>query len=348
QWRVRRGSEAYLTRVHGAFGQQLNLVAQFFAEPWTTPRDDLTPGDRAWLLSSAAFCMTALGRLSDSVEPRRAGLEMRIAQEKWPNAAIAGGELAGTLLTLGRVDEAVETAEAAVRHADHSRDDEQPELRRSDLAAALTAAGNLDRAAALFAEAEAIDQNAPQLYSLRGYQYGDLLLARGAAAEALDRGRYQLDLAERFLGQGLGLDDIGFGHLLIGRAQDALGDADASGSLDDAVAGLRKSGLSQFVPAALLARAAHLRVRAAAGEAGLIEAIHTDLDEVADIAGEEMERYLTDLALERARLALDVPAAVRDASETAAAQTARAAELIAKTGYHRRDGELAALQARLG
>ena len=69
-----------------------------------------------------------------------------------------------------------------------------------------------------------------------------------------------------------------------------------------------------------------------------------------DIAGEEMRLTLTDLALERARLALDVPAAFASpeaARAEAEAQTAKAAALIADTGYHRRDGELAELKDRL-
>ena len=63
-----------------------------------------------------------------------------------------------------------------------------------------------------------------------------------------------------------------------------------------------------------------------------------------------MKLYLTDLALERARLALDVPAAFASAAAALAeakAETAKAAALIAETGYHRRDGELAELRARL-
>ena len=66
-----------------------------------------------------------------------------------------------------------------------------------------------------------------------------------------------------------------------------------------------------------------------------------------DIAGEEMRLTLSDLALERARLALDVPSSVRNETESAARQTAIAEKLIAETGYHRRDGELAELRARL-
>ncbi len=159
-----------------------------------------------------------------------------------------------------------------------------------------------------------------------------------------------MGIAERYFGNGLGLDEIGFGHLLIGRAQDALGNGRAATSLEAAVRDLRKSGASQHLPQALLARAAHRRRRAASGETDLIEGIRADLAEVEDIAGEEMRLYLTDLALERARLALDVPAAFASpaaARAEAEAQTAKAAALVADTGYHRRDPELAELQARL-
>ena len=329
-------------------------MAHFFETPWRTPRRDLKPATQAWLLSGAAFALTALGRLSDSVEPRRAGLEMHVAQQDWREAANDGGELADTLLTLGRASEAVDVAGQAITHADRSGDEAKRQSRRGSLATALSAVGDLGRAAALFGEAEEIkaknEPDEPQLISLRGYRYGDLILACGDAAQALERGRYQIGIAERYLGKGMSLHDIGFGHLLIGRAQDVLGDAEAPCSLDAAVAGLRKSGRTDFLPQALLARAAHRRRRAASGETDLIEGLRADLAEVEDIAGKEMRLHLTDLALERARLALDVPAIFESpaaARAEAEAQTAEAAALIAETGYHRRDGELAELKARL-
>ncbi len=305
-------------------------------------------------LGSVAVALTALGRLSDSLEPQRAGLEAVVARKDWCNAARVGCELVNTLLTLGRVTAALDVAGLAVTHADLSGDDGQRADRRTNLAAVLVAIGDSGRAAALLVEAEEIhgkfQPDSAQLYSLPGYRHGDLLLACGYAAWALERGYYQLNVAECYLGEGLGLLDIGFAHLLIGRAQDALGSAEAASSLDAAVAGLRKSGAAHFLPQALLARAAHRRRRAASGETDLIEGIRADLAEVEDIAGEEMRLYLTDLALERARLALDVPAAFASpaaARAEAEAQTAKAAALIADTGYHRRDGELAELQARL-
>ena len=258
-------------------------------------------------LGSVAVALTALGRLSDSLEPQRAGLEAVVARKDWCNAARVGCELVNTLLTLGRVTAALDVAGLAVTHADLSGDDGQRADRRTNLAAVLVAIGDSGRAAALLVEAEEIhgkfQPDSAQLYSLPGYRHGDLLLACGYAAWALERGYYQLNVAECYLGEGLGLLDIGF----------ALGSAEAASSLDAAVAGLRKSGAAHFLPQALLARAAHRRRRAASGETDLIEGIRADLAEVEDIAGEEMRLYLTDLALERARLALDVPAAFESA-----------------------------------
>ena len=39
--------------------------------------------DQAWLLSEAAFRLRALGRLTEALQPMRAGLEMRVQQEDW-------------------------------------------------------------------------------------------------------------------------------------------------------------------------------------------------------------------------------------------------------------------------
>lgn len=354
--RIERESDTYATRVLGAFGPRLAVSANFFEAPWRTPRRDLRSADQAWLLGNAAFSLTALGRLTDSVEPRRANLDAHVAEEQWAPAADSGGELTDTLLALGRVAEAILVVEQAVTHADRSAQDEQRQDTRTYLAIAFMTAGYPDRAATLFAEVEKIwrqrraGEGFDGVVSISGYYYGDLIVARGDAAQGLTRGRYQLDIAERYLGKGMGLQNIGFAQLLIGRAQDALGDAGAAVSLDAAVAGLRKSGRTDELPKALLARAEHRRRRAGAGERALIEGIRADLTEVGDIAGEEMRLYLTDLALERARLALDVPSAFASteaAHAEAKAQTAKAAQLIADTGYHRRDPELAELKARL-
>jgi hypothetical protein len=112
-------------------------LANFFQMPWTKPNRELRSANQVRCLSDAPFALTALGRLSDSIEPRRGGLDTYAASKDWPNAAIAGGELTSTLLALGRVAEAVGAAGQAVANANRSGDEEQRELRSTNLANAL-------------------------------------------------------------------------------------------------------------------------------------------------------------------------------------------------------------------
>jgi len=67
----------------------------------------LTAADQAFVGSAAAFCLRALGRLTEAVSPMQTGLEMRISLEDWTNAAIRASNLSELTLTLGEVGRAV-------------------------------------------------------------------------------------------------------------------------------------------------------------------------------------------------------------------------------------------------
>ena len=349
--RLLRGNDKFLWQNIGAFGPELAILAQFYELPWSKPNADLSFNAKAFVLSEASFALTSLGRPRESVEPRQAGIKMRIASEDWSNASRAASALSDTLLNIGQVEDALTTARQALAHAQKADIRDEIPLRITDVAAAEIAAGDLESALKSFQRAEeisvSIDPDFPNLVSLQGYQYGDLLLSLGQSDEALRRGEYILGIAKRFVGKGLALYDFGFAYLLLARAQHYKGLSEAGHSYNEAVDGLRKAGLEDEIPKALLARAAWRRDQAAAGDASMINKALEDLHEVEEIAGDEMGLYLVDLALERARLALDVPAAFEDPNSVARDNTADAARRIAETGYHRRDGELAALQERL-
>ena len=116
------GNEFYSTKKLGAFGSDLGAVACFFETPWSRVSPALTEADQAWLLNEAAFRLRALGRLTEALEPMRAGLEMRIKQEDWKSAAISASNLSELELTLGEVAGAVGDAEQSVTYADRSGD----------------------------------------------------------------------------------------------------------------------------------------------------------------------------------------------------------------------------------
>ena len=178
----RVGSDGfYSTRKLGAIGADLAAVAAFFDELWSQVSPDLREADQAWLLNEAAFRLRALGRLTEALQPMRAGLEMRIEQEDWGNAAISGSSLSQLEVTLGRLPDAVADARRSMIHADQSGEAFQRLTKRTTTADALHQSGQRAEAGALFAEAQRMQQEwQPQfdlLYGLQGFQYCDWLLA---------------------------------------------------------------------------------------------------------------------------------------------------------------------------
>jgi hypothetical protein len=182
--RIMRGTESdgfYSTRRLGVFGSDLGAVACFFDPPWSRVSDQLDPGIQASLLNAAAFYLRALGRLTEALEPTRAGLEIFVEQQDWEKAAGSTNNLSELELTLGELAEAVKDAETSVTHADRSGEAFLRMGIRTTHADALHQAGRRDAAAERFAEAEAMQAerqpNYPLLYSVQGFRYCDLLLS---------------------------------------------------------------------------------------------------------------------------------------------------------------------------
>jgi hypothetical protein len=117
----------------------------------------------------------------------------------------------------------------------------------------------------------------------------------------------------------------------MGRACLLSGDlTQADSFLNQAVTGFRQAGMQEFLPLDLLARAR-------------LHCSQRDLDEAFSIASRgPMRLHLTDCHLEQARLSLDTGDVQRASDSVASAR-----ELIQQTGYHRRDAELAELEAQI-
>ncbi|MEA2414657.1 MAG: hypothetical protein QOI58_1314 [Thermoanaerobaculia bacterium] len=190
--RIGRGDEYYSTKKLGAFGTDLGAVACFFETPWSHVSPALTEADRGWLLSQAAYRLRSLGRLTEALEPTRAGLEMSIKQEDWKEAAIRAGNLSELELTLGEVAEALGDAGKSVTYADRGSDAFQRMINRTTYADALHQAGRRDVAEAGFREAEQMQAKRqsyyPLLYSLQGSRYCDLLLSEAEREAAKAEG----------------------------------------------------------------------------------------------------------------------------------------------------------------
>jgi tetratricopeptide (TPR) repeat protein len=354
--RIMQGGRGVAVHELCLFGPVLQAISGFFVVRWTELVEDLDQVARHFLLSTAGYCLQAMGRLREAVAARRGALATAQAAGTASMEALAQAEL---YLTLGELDSAL----LAAGHSEALAGSDRWALSNiaSTLGTIRASRGDLAGAAAEFQRAEqAQPQSGPEtlpLYSVRGFQYCELLLDQGNWQEVRRRAATTLAVAS---GQrwplNVALDRLSLGRAFMlaalhddGRslaeavAAAALKDRDrtlaqAEKHLDLAVDGLRRSGQLSELPRALLARAnlrSHLSKLAAAED---------DLDESLDICVRcELRLLEVDTRLGYARLRL-----AQDAASSARANLERAAALVAATGYRRRDRDLADLAAALG
>ena len=343
--RIRRGNVVFSAKMLGAFSADLAAVSEFFDSPWQRPVATLTERDKSYVLNEAGFDLRALGRLAEAVEPIRAGLDNEIAREGWKNASTAACNLSELYLTMGDLTQALEFAQQGIDLADESGETFRRIVNGTTLAAALHQAGRAVEAQAFFGEAEAMQKELwseyPLLFSVRGFLYCDLLLSQGKHQEVQDRAAQTLEMVKkhRWL-LDIALDNLSLGQAELAQVQqEGKGDLSrAAEHLDQAVDGLHQSGNQDDIPRGFLARAALHRVR------GDFERARRNLDEAMSIAERgQMGRHQADAHLESARLYL----AMGEEHE-AREHLATATEMIGRMGYHRRDGEVAELEGRLG
>jgi len=372
--RIDRKTEFYSTVKLGAFGADLSCLASFFETLWDKPASGLTEHDKASTLSWAGFRLRAVGRLSEAVQPMKAGLAMRIKDKLWNNAAIAASNLSELYLTLGEVASAEQYGAQSVSFADRSEDGFEMESDRATHADALYQAGKKQAAENLFGEAEAMQKKrTPEdsyLYSLRGFRFCDLLLSMGNYQPVLERARTTIEIANRHNHLlSIALDKLTIGKALLLQSLDpstslrtstseapVLSLVEAEEYLNQAVDGLREAGTQDHLPRGFLARATLFRHQQAFPKAW------ADLTEAHEIVTYgQMGLYLTDYHLEAARLiqtqlaqsqapftiiedGIEQQLSATEMTELFKTHVHKAATLIQETGYHRRDAELDTLK----
>lgn len=376
--RIQRGREAYSIKKLGAVGADLGALAFFFEQPWGRVSPALSEANQAWLLNEAATRLLASGRLTESLDPMRAGMELAAKQEDLMNAAIGAGNLSELELTLGRVADAVGEGEQSVEFADRTGNAFERQANRVILADALHQAGCRDNALGRFREAETIQAERqvqyPLLYSGAGARHCDLLLAEceraawncGAGLQPVrDHGqdaRATLDARDALIARCREVDgraqkmfewqtaddpllDVALDHLTLGRA--TLYRAILTDSKTDHAEALETA--SQQLTAAVdgLRRAGvhDYTVRGLLSRAWLwflegdADGARRDLDEAWQMAERgPMRLFMADIHLYRARLFHAVKPYPWKSPKD---DLAEARKLIEECGYHRRDEELA-------
>jgi len=368
--RIKKKGAYYSVFQLGAYASDLGVIACFFEEPWKRISSAMPQGKHGVLLSQAAFYLRALGRLTECLQPTRAGLKVYVQEENWTAAAITSSNLSDLELVLGNVAQGVADAELSVTYADRSGDQFQQLSKRAAYADSLHQAGRPAESEKSFREAEEIQKeyqpDFPLLYSLQGFDFCELLLARTecAAWKWILRQRGQSDdellhaesirtvsdRAKQILRwveeSQVSLLSLGLQPLTLGRValyKTILFETPMlSGSkksleetLDRAVNGLRLAGIQDYLPRGLLTRAWH---RFLIGARIGAESAQEDLNSAWEIAERgPMRLHMADIHLYRARLFF------REKEypwESPQADLAAARKLIEQCGYWRRKEEL--------
>ena len=243
------------------------------------------------------------------------------------------------MVSIGDLREALNTAQTAIEHADSSRVLFVRIITRANLGYVLHQQGLIDQAAAKFAEAERLTEGKPLTEWSHGVliQYCELLLSQGKADDVKNRLTQVLkSLNENQKPGVLGLCYLTLANSLMLDSQRSER-AKAKEFINRAVYLLRHGGQTDRVIFGLLTRAARYRQ-----DKDFDSSFH-DLSEVFRIANRSgMGLHLADYHLESARLQL-----AKAERETASAHLVKAKEMIERMGYHRRDKEVAELEAQL-
>ena len=108
----------YAHRIHGAFATELTMLRSCFEDKnWEQPKLELDPFWQAHVLGTAGSRLRALGKLKDAVKPFLASRERHKQAGHSMHAAIRTRHLCELHVELGKLEDATDYGEAAVKLA---------------------------------------------------------------------------------------------------------------------------------------------------------------------------------------------------------------------------------------
>lgn len=339
QQRILRGDEHFSLKTLGAFGIELAMLSAFFTTPWQ-PVKELNKDDQGFVLNAVGFCLQALGRLTEAINPYQDSLNITIAREDWRNGAAAAMNLSRLYEYVGDLTNALACAQQSVELSNHIHNPPLQIKSQAFLAHVWHQMGRLREAEESFSSVEDMQKSrrpdAPFLHSWAGFIYCDLLLDKGEYQNVRRRVRQTLEWMQMMLETlDIALDHLSLGWSYLLEIQDTGLDtlSKAEDHIHQAIDGLRQAGDQTELPRGLLAQAALHRIK------GELDKAQVDLDEAFLIATRnDMKLYKTDCFLEYTRLCIARGEKVKARQNLDSAQ-----KIIERTGYHRRNKDLTEL-----
>ncbi|MBU1614909.1 tetratricopeptide repeat protein [bacterium] len=337
--KVERREEGFLIWKLGAWETNLSLVQNFFPNG-DFQKEPLVPkiGDKSYLIIEAGISMISLGRLKEAEGLCKRVIEILISQRDWKNASLVYQNLALLQILTGNLLEAKKSSEEATRLSRKARDVREECYSTTYLAYTLFLLGEMDKASDEFKKAGELERkNDPSkryLYSRRGIQYADLLLAQGKIQKALDVTQENL---RRCKDQNW-IDAINLCHRSLASIYRHLEDFQkAEANAMAAIEGARKTGVQDIEAESLIELA---RIRLDQGQYPEAESILNQALRICQRCGYRLYEIDAELILARLYLAQNNTSQAKSFAQSASSKATR-------MHYHRPKTEAARLLEKI-
>jgi tetratricopeptide (TPR) repeat protein len=334
--RIHRRSLAFPVKQLGAINMDLACITNFFEQPWTRLRSELSAKAGVAIFDNAAENLHSLTRITEAQQAMNAFREFATRINRpgtVPATLILLSELS---ISKGDLSDAKSYALNALAHSTKHEDLFNKQMSCVAVGIAARECGEFVAARKFFEQAEQIqserNHSKDTLVSVQGYEYCELIYNLARLCNTPDgkqrlfedlelRARHCLEYGEKYNNRlAIGLANLAAS--LASTQQDRLK------LLNDAVEILRGASDLRFLPRALVLRSLALL------DMNNVEEATSDLEAAQSLAERgPMPMLQVDILLAHARLFRD------------RAALAEARRLIEKHGYHRRDEELADAEA---
>jgi tetratricopeptide (TPR) repeat protein len=352
--RISRGESFAMDKL-GAVGSILATLSGFFDSPWSTLVSGLQEIEQGYVLNNVGFCLGALGRISESIEPSKASYDMDIALEDWENATRSAINLSDLYMLIGDLNQALVWSQKSIEMADLSKDTNHRRGARTHLGDVQLQVGHFKDAEIAYRDALEIQRRkTPRVVffsSGEEFDYHDFLLSQRKYQKVQQRAEQLLEQTNQeliLINVARNNLSLGLAHMFQIKYNPNYHNKQSINFLNRAMDGLRRAGQQAYIVRGLFARTEFYRIT------GVLDKAQKDLDEAFSIATRGgMGLCLADCHLEYGRLKIQKSKVEGQKVDVDYLGEARghlktAKEMIEKMGYHRRDKEVEELEKELG
>jgi hypothetical protein len=189
QKRIWRDDNYFSTNTLGLLNDELDVLVHFFERPFDKPHPNLPNELHGQLFAQVALCLKGSLRLRESLIPYEGTTAFRLKNAQYQEAVINACNLCQMYLYLGNLERAKLYGKRAIEYSGMQQEGMLAVWRTApftNLATAYMESGDWQKADKAFAEAVSLlhilDPNAEYLYTSRGIQYAEYLIAQQEAA----------------------------------------------------------------------------------------------------------------------------------------------------------------------